>query len=563
MPAVCAAPAVGSASMSRDISPTGWARSTRTEWPLKWFTYRFEPWNCVKGLCMAYSTRETERKYTAPAGDDISWLRELSGVNPIASLAEVGIQELDAVYYDTDDLRLTRTGASLRRRTGGTDSGWHLKLPLPGDSREEIQAPLSSENVPEELRDLALSRTRGAALRPVMRIRATRSLRHLLDAEGDVLAELSMDVVDADALLDKGGDARWTEMEVELAGDGDPALLDGIEKVLRKNGVDRAQSPAKVVRALAETTPFLECTADARTEGTPGSAGAYVLAYVDRLVDALTDLDPAVRRETPDAVHRMRTTARRLRGCLRSYRSVLDREVTDPIRRDLKWLAGELGVERDHEVLRERLTSGVRELPGELVLGPVNARLQAWDGARRAEGRRRTLDALASPRYLNLLGKLKLLADGPPLRTKAAGKPEKVLVKALLKEYDRLVQRMDRALDMPSGPERDATIHNARKAAKRLRYAAEAARPALGKPVRRLGKRVKNVQKVSGAHHDSVVTCDTLRSLAVSAHAAGESEFTWGLLHGQERAAAGARERQLPEVWARARAAARRKALRR
>ncbi|MFC8238814.1 CHAD domain-containing protein [Streptomyces sp. NPDC057284] len=512
---------------------------------------------------MSYSTLETERKYAAPAGDDASWLRELSGVDPVASLAEVGIQELDAVYYDTDDLRLTRTSASLRRRTGGTDSGWHLKLPLPGDSREEIRAPLSSENVPEELRDLALSRTRGAALRPVMRIRSTRSVRHLLDAEGDVLAELSMDVVDADALLDDGGHSMWTEMEVELASDGDPALLDRIEKVLRKNGVDRAQSPAKVVRALAETTPFLDRTPDARNEGTPGSAGAHVLAYVDRLVDALTDLDPAVRRDTPDAVHRMRTTARRLRGCLRSYRSVLDREVTDPIRRDLKWLAGELGVERDHEVLRERLTSGVRELPGELVLGPVNARLQAWDAARRAEGRRRTLDALTSPRYLNLLEKLKLLADGPPLRTKAAGKPEKVLVKALLKEYDRLVQRMDRALDMPSGPERDARIHNARKAAKRLRYAAEAARPALGKPVRRLGKRVKDVQKVSGAQHDSVVTCETLRHLAVSAHAAGESGFTWGLLHGQERAAAGARERQLPQVWARSRAAARRKAIRR
>ncbi|MDF6045990.1 CYTH and CHAD domain-containing protein [Streptomyces sp. JH14] len=512
---------------------------------------------------MAHSTRETERKYAAPAADDISWLHDLSGVGPVASVAERGIQELDAVYYDTDDLRLARTSASLRRRTGGTDSGWHLKLPLPGDSREEIRTPLSSENVPVELRDLALSRTRGAALRPVMRIRSTRFLRHLLDGEGDVLAELSLDVVYADSLLDDdGGHAMWTEMEVELA-DGDPALLDGIEKVLRKNGVDRAQSVPKVVRALAETTPFLERTSDARAEVTPGSAGHHVLSYLDRLVDALRDLDPAVRRDTPDAVHRMRTTARRLRGCLRSYRSVLDRQVTDPIRRDLKWLAGELGVERDHEVLRERLTSGVGELPGELVLGPVNARLQAWDAAQRAEGRRRTLDALASHRYLNLLEKLKLLADAPPLRTKAAGKPEKVLVKALLKEYDRLVQRMDRALDMPSGSERDATIHHARKAAKRLRYAAEAARPALGKPARRLGKRVKDVQRVSGAQHDSVVTCDSLRRLAVSAHAAGEPGFTWGLLHGQERAAAGARERQLPEVWARARAAARRKALRR
>lgn len=521
----------------------------------------FETRECVNAICMVHSTRETERKYAAPPGNDISWLPELTEVHRVASLAEHATQELDAVYYDTEDLRLARTRASLRRRRGGTDAGWHLKLPLEGDTREEIRLPLSSEEVPEDLRDLALSRTRGAELRPVVRIRSTRYLRHLLDAGGDALAELSTDAVRADSLLDDDAHTKWTEMEVELADDGDPALLDAIEKVLRKNGVDRAQSPSKVVRALSETTPLLEGTEDARAGAAPGPAGDHVLTYVRRLVDTLTDLDPAVRRDLPDAVHRMRTTARRLRSCLRSYRSVLDREVTDPVRRDLRWLGAELGVERDHEVLRERLTSGVRELPGELVLGPVDARLQAWDAARQAEGRRRTLDALATPRYLNLLEQLNRLAEAPPLRAKAAGKPEKVLVKALGKEYGRLGQRMDRALDMPSGPERDARIHHARKAAKRLRYAAEAARPALGKPVRRLGKRVQVVQQVSGAQHDSVVARDTLRGLAIAAHAAGEPGFTWGLLHGQERTAAGVRERQLPEAWARARAAARRKGL--
>ncbi|MEU3979136.1 CYTH and CHAD domain-containing protein [Streptomyces sp. NPDC026672] len=516
---------------------------------------------------MAQSKRETERKYAAPAADDIPWLPDMAHVGPATSLADRGIQELDAVYYDTDDLRLTRTHASLRRRTGGTDAGWHLKLPLPGDSREEIQAPPTSADVPGELRELALSRTRGAPLRPVVRIRSTRSLRHLLDAEGDVLAELSMDAVRADSLLDDGGHAMWTELEVELGDDGTPDLLDDIEKVLHENGVDRAQSPSKVVRALSETTPAPAATTAALV-GTPdentaaGTAGDHVLAYVDHLVGALIELDPAVRRGAPDAVHRMRTTTRRLRGCLRSYRSVLDRGTTDPLRRDLKWLAGELGDERDHEVLVERLASGVRELPGELVLGPVAARLQAWDAAQGAEGRRRTLAALAAPRYLDLLERLNTLTDTPPLRPKAAGRPEKVLVKAVRKEYGRLAARMDRALGMPSGPERDAAIHHARKGAKRLRYAAEAARAALGGPVRRLGKRAKEVQQVSGAQHDGVVARGVLRRLAVAAHAAGESGFTWGLLYGEERAAAAVRERQLPEAWARARDASGHKALR-
>ncbi|MEU6278324.1 CYTH and CHAD domain-containing protein [Streptomyces populi] len=511
---------------------------------------------------MARSTRETERKYAVPDADT-SWLSDLVGAGPVASVAAQGVRELDAVYYDSDDLRLTRTRASLRRRTGGTDAGWHLKLPLPDDSREEIQTSSMSEDVPEELRCLTLSRTRGAALRPVVRIRSSRSPYRLLDAEGDVLAELSVDEVSAEALLDDEGRTAWRELEVELVQDGDPALLDSVEKVLRKHGLDRAQSPSKVFRALTEATSLLRCAPDARADLAPGTAGRHVLAYTDRLVGALMDLDPAVRRDTPDSVHRMRTTARRLRGCLRSYRSVFDREVTDPVRRDLKWLANELGVERDHEVMRDRLTSEVRELSGELVLGPVEARLKAWDVARRTEARRRTLDALASPRYLSLLNGLKSLTEAPPLRaSKAAGEPGKVFGKVLRKEYRRLAGRMEPALAMASGPERDTAIHDARKAAKRLRYAAEAARPALGKPARRLGKRVKAVQRVSGAQHDSVVTRDVLRRLAVSAHAAGEPGFTWGILHGREGAAAAARERRLPEAWSKARAAARKKALR-
>ncbi|MET9855553.1 CYTH and CHAD domain-containing protein [Streptomyces sp. NPDC006450] len=516
---------------------------------------------------MAVSTHETERTYES-AADDCSWPPSLTGLDRAASLVGRGTHELEAVYYDTDDLRLARTGATLRRRTGGTDAGWHLKLPLTGDSREEVRAPLSSEDVPGELSDLVLSRTRGAALRPVMLIRTTRSLHHLLDAGGEVLAELSVDAVSADALLTAGARTAWTEREVELADGVDHALLDGIERMLRHHGLERSRSQSKMIRALQETMTFPEgprSEADGATAAgvVAGSAGDHVLAYLRQQTAALRDLDPAARRGLPDGVHQMRTSIRRLRGCLRTYRSVLAREATDPLRQELKWLAGELGVERDHEVLRDRFTAAVRELPGELVLGPVNARLELWDARDGAEGRRRTLEALSSRRYLRLLDALRLLTEDPPLRAKAAGKPEKVMVKALRKDYGRLARRMGPALDLAPGPERGAAIHDARKTAKRLRYAAEASRPALGKPAKRLGKRVKAVQGLAGAHHDGVVACDELRRLAVSAQAAGEPGFTWGLLAGQERAAATDCERALPGTWARVRPAARQKALHR
>jgi CHAD domain-containing protein len=523
---------------------------------------------------MVRPTRETERKYELPSSADLSWLPGLERVKGVATVVDSGTEELDAVYYDTADLRLFRSAVTLRRRTGGADAGWHLKLPLAGDSREEIRAPLAAD-LPQPLLDLTRSRTRGAELTPLVRIRTERAVWRLADAEGAALAELAVDTVRAESLRAQGPPTAWRELEVELAGDETgPALLDAVEADLLERGLARAQSPSKLARALEETGAASAGDRDGSTDRTgsagdrdrpadrtgsagdrdrparPGrSAGEQVLAYVREQVEALTAHDPAVRLDRSDAVHKMRVACRRLRSCLRSYRAVLNREVTDPVRDELKWLAGELGAERDQEVLRERLTHGVEALPRELVLGPVAARLQVWGAGRGDETHRRTLDALESPRYLALLDTLATLVQKPPLRAKAGGKADKVMAKAVLKEFHRLAERVDDALSLPPGDEREAALHNARKAAKRVRYAAEAARGAVGKPAKRLGRSVKAVQSVLGDHHDSVVARATLRDLAVAATAAGESGFTWGLLYGREEAVAAAREREARTLW--------------
>lgn len=369
---------------------------------------------------MTESQRETERKYEAPSADDTSWLPDLTGTDVIASVVDQGTEDLDAVYYDTDGLRLARASATLRRRTGGSDAGWHLKLPLSGDSREEVRTPLSEE-LPDALRELTLSRTRGAELRPVVRIRSDRGVRQLVASDGTALAELSVDAVRAESLLGAGTRAAWTEMEVELAPDAAPGLLDAVEKTLGSHGIGRAHNPSKLARALEETGIGAPRVPDRRAEAVvPGSAGDEILRYVDERVRALVDLDPAVRRDLPDAVHQMRTTCRRLRSVLRSYRSVLDREVTDPVRDELKWLGAELGAERDHEVLRERLAARIEELPRELVFGETAARFQMWDVGDTSEARLRTLATLNSPRHLALLNSLATLTEHPRC---AAGPP--------------------------------------------------------------------------------------------------------------------------------------------
>ncbi|MDT0322669.1 CYTH and CHAD domain-containing protein [Streptomyces millisiae] len=487
---------------------------------------------------------EHERKYEF-AGP----LPTLAGAGPVATERALPVRHLVARYYDTEDGRLAAAGITLRRRTGGEDAGWHLKLPVGDGVREEIHAPLTDrdEGPPSELTALVRSRLRHATPRPVIDLITERRPTLLAGVGGAPLAEAVLDRVTASR---DGRITHWSEVEVELApaqnaaapevGD---AVLDAVEQRLTAVGARRSDAPSKLVRALAETggapTP-----PPAPPRWPADSAAAHVLDYARRQVDAILTLDPAVRRDLPDAVHRMRVASRRLRALLRSARAVLDQDVTDHLAAELRHLGAELGVDRDREVLTERLTTRLDELPEELRVGPVAERLAAWDRERRAESRALVVRLLDSPRHLDLLDALHRLLADPPLRPRAAERPaRKVLAKAMRRDRDRLARRLRAAYATPAGPDHDAALHAARKAAKRARYAAEAAVPAVGKPARRQAKRCKALQRALGDHQDSVVARAALRELADLAQEAGEPSFSYGVLHEREAAVAADRAR--------------------
>ncbi|MBO1333950.1 CYTH and CHAD domain-containing protein [Streptomyces sp. VRA16 Mangrove soil] len=497
---------------------------------------------------MAETKREIERKYDAPSPTDTPFrLPDLHKVPGVEEIIAKGVVELDAVYYDTADQRLAADNITLRRRTGGDDAGWHLKLPvsLSEGIRDEIRAPLS-DDIPRSLAGLVRSRVRDDRLTPVIRLLSSRDVSHLTGAGGTLLAEVSVDAVRAER-PDGRAATTWTEIEVELADDGDPAFLGKVEKRLRKAGADRSASHSKLARALEETG--VRADRDKQTAPEPRTAGDHVIAHLRAQRDALVELDPAVRRDLPDSVHQMRVAARRTRSAFKTYKKLLDPAVTEPLAEELKWLGTELGIDRDREVLTERLTARIDAVPRTLLLGPVRGRLRIWAVARRQGSRRHTVAVLDGKRYLALLDALDAFLAAPPLTAKADGPAAEVLAKAALKDHARLATRVEHALSLPPGTDRDVAMHEARKAAKRARYAGEAAVPALGKQAKKFAKRMKKVQSLLGDHQDSVVAREALRHIAIQAHAAGETAFTWGLLYGQEQAAAADRERELPGVW--------------
>jgi CHAD domain-containing protein len=478
---------------------------------------------------MAQSMNETEAKYDAPAGRALPGLGDLPRVAGTSGPDE---EKLEADYYDTGDLRLMRTGITLRRRRDGHDAGWHLKLPAGPGTRREIRLPLgrAGAGVPRELAELVRVYTRSEPLRPVARMTTRRQRLILLGRSGESLAEVAADDVSAQALADGEKVSQWREVEVELTGGG-LGLLRAADKLLRRDGLRPAGRAAKLERALAGQLPG-PASEPPLTPSSP--AGQVVLAYLRAHTEKLKSLDPMVRMDEPDAVHQMRVATRRLRSTLRSFGRIIPRSDTLGLAGELKWLGDLLGEARDGEVLAGHLEANLRRMPAELAVGPVQARVRGHFAPAQAAARDAVLAALGSERYFSLLGELDRLIASPPLTRRAVRPAAGVLPKAVRRGYWQTSRRMRRARRAAAGPPRDMALHQARKAAKRARYAGEAVAPALGKEARRFTRQMKNLQSVLGDHQDTVIARQVDRELGMNAHLADENAFSYGLLYGRD-----------------------------
>ena len=350
---------------------------------------------------MAQNANETEAKYDAPASVALPGLDDLPQVAGTSGPDE---EQLEAEYYDTGDLRLIRAGITLRRRRGGHDAGWHLKLPSGPDTRREIRLPLgrAGGRVPGELAELVRVHTRGERLQPIARVTTRRQRLVLLDESGASLAEVAEDDVSARSLGGPTTESRWHEVEVELTG-GDRRLLKAADEQLRRDGLRPAGRSAKLERALGDRLPG-PASEPPLTASAP--AGRVVLAYLRAQTGKLTSLDPMVRGNEPDSVHQMRVATRRLRSTLRSFGTIVDRSGTQRLGGELKWLGDVLGEARDAEVLTERMGANLRRMPAEQVIGPVQARVQGHFAPARAAAHDAVLAALDSRRYFSLLDEL-------------------------------------------------------------------------------------------------------------------------------------------------------------
>ncbi|MFK5646911.1 CHAD domain-containing protein [Ornithinimicrobium sp. LYQ121] len=472
---------------------------------------------------------ETERKFEIEQG------APLPGLAGLVQVGEAREHRMRAAYVDTPDLLLVRHRMTLRHREGGGDEGWHLKLPHDGSTRLEIHAPLGEGpgrlRVPEGHR-AEVARALGdawptgaaAALLPAAVLSTHRVEVDLLDDGGVVVAQLCDDTVTA---LPAG--QTWRELEVELVG-GDEDLLDAITARLEDQGIQVSDSPSKLSRALGDRPDRA-----ARGEGpTPQDPAADVLhAYLAAQLATILGREDDVRNDVPDAVHKVRVATRRLRSALRTFRRVLRRETTDPLRDELRWLGEMLGGPRDAEVMRERILAGLDGLPERDVRGPVRERVATELDRRHDEAHRALVAALDSDRHLELTDRLVELLAEPPWRARARKKARRVMP-ALVAEASALTDREWAAAQTEEDAEQRLHLqHETRKRAKAVRYAWEALAPAFGDDAVAAAARWEQVTESLGGVQDSVVAIGWLRELADLARAAGEETFTYGVLVGR------------------------------
>jgi hypothetical protein len=201
---------------------------------------------------------DVDEDFQRPDFDGIPGFPGLRAAAPVT-------HHLSATYFDTPDLSLAAAKITLRRRTGGTDEGWHLKLPKGTDTRREIHAPLCSEvspdTVPADLAARVAEVTAGAPLAPVAILSTERTVV-TLTVDGSAVAEVADDMVTARRLAGSGSgsgsgsvsgedgpELRWREVEVEVPR-ADPALQEAVAAALKAAGARPAGHASKLARVL-------------------------------------------------------------------------------------------------------------------------------------------------------------------------------------------------------------------------------------------------------------------------------------------------------------------------
>ncbi len=248
------------------------------------------------------------------------------------------------------------------------------------------------------------------------------------------------------------------------------------------------------------------------TASPAGSLGSLVQDYIDVQCAVILEARTAIEARDEDAVHPVRVAIRRLRATLSTFGGVYRLVDRETLAQEAKWAGLLLGDVRDLQVLAERFAA---EAPSEAVGEVIGADI----ARRRTEAWGAVTEGLRGARGVALFAQLERWREDPPFSDEAELPAARALPR--IKKADKRVRsRLERARAAAGDDSAGELLHDARKAAKRHRYAVELAQPILGADADRTIEERQALQDALGEHQDAVVALAFLRAIDASAQSA-------------------------------------------
>ncbi|QSB23288.1 CHAD domain-containing protein [Curtobacterium sp. 24E2] len=426
---------------------------------------------------------------------------------------------LRETVWDSDERVLAAEGVTLTR---AQDGSWSLDH---GDGPEPVGADLDRPDREQPPRDGVEVFLRGRAVATVRVRDTTTTLVTLRGKDGRVRAEI------ADVRVDEGDpdtsvlrSARWWA----LSDDG----RDGTTARAAERALDDAATEPPATSAVAvPPAPVLAPERRGNRAKRPRSdtAAAFVVRALESLRADLVAVDPRVRADDHESVHDFRKVVRRLRSVLAAYRGALDREATEALRAALAEAGRVAGVARDAEVVHGGLFRSAARAPDGFVDALTLDRIGEQAAALRSAAAAELRLALRSDDWFRTLDALDQLL----LRAPAGPHADDAAAAFVAKRIDRERARVRRLVD--GGATGLDVLHEIRKAARRLRYALQAAGDVADLGKRRLGL-LRRVQETLGDALDAAHAAEAYRRLSGPAARDGADTFGYGALATAEHA---------------------------
>ena len=455
---------------------------------------------------------------------DAAILRELPLLQQYAAGPARDLHMLDT-YFDTARHQLMEAGAGLRVRKVG--DAYTQTLKAGGDASAGLHRRYEWESrVPGQQPDLAALREMvdrnapwskllrassiASSLTPVFQSNVTRTVWDLRMPGGDRI-EFALDI----GKLECGDEAvPVCEIELELVS-GNPIHLFDLALALHERAPMQVGTLSKAERGYALCRPHRSnatVAAPVRLAKHSSVEQAFKAIASSCLAQVQANAAGVVHHYDAESLHRMRVGLRRLDVALDLFKGIV--QLHADLQPDIDWLTSELGNARDWDVLAgSTLPLLSKDLP---PAGPLlEVTHAALDVGR--EAHLAAAAAINSPRYTRMLLLLGRWLFGNGWREPGKGRSKSrfdapaaaFAAKALRRAHKRMKKR-GRALK-PVEPE---TLHRARMAARKARYATEFfASLYRGKKVRPYVKALMALQDQLGKANDAVVAGRLLAQL--------------------------------------------------